>query len=63
MPTNLVKTERDERLWNKAELLAAKAGHAKDWKYVNGIYQKLKGSDDKPDTRLAALKERRRRKK
>ena len=43
MPTNVVKTKRDEHLWKKARARAAAEGHAKDWPYIMGIYQKMKG--------------------
>jgi 2-hydroxychromene-2-carboxylate isomerase len=43
MPANAVKSERDERLWSKAKAQAAKQGHAEDWDYVMGIYQRMKG--------------------
>jgi len=33
----------DERLWAKAKAQAAKQGRAKDWAYVMGIYQNMKG--------------------
>ena len=44
MPVNVVKTEEDERHWQKAKALAEQQGHSKDWAYVMGIYQKMKGS-------------------
>lgn len=43
MPTNLVHTKRDERLWNEAKKQAAKQGRAEDWAYVVGIFQRMKG--------------------
>ena len=43
MPTNLVKTKRDEHLWEKAKKIAAKEGREEDWAYINGIYQKMRG--------------------
>lgn len=45
MPTNVVKTERDERLWEKAKSSAAEQGHTEDWRYIMGIYKKMKGSE------------------
>lgn len=44
MPTNAVKTPRDEHLWSRAKEQAAKQGRAGDWAYVMGIYQRMKGS-------------------
>jgi hypothetical protein len=43
MPSNLVKTHRDEELWSKAKARAAEQGHKGDWAYINGIYQRMKG--------------------
>jgi len=43
MPANLVKTERDERLWEKAKRLAARQGHAGDWAYIVGIFKRMRG--------------------
>lgn len=42
MPVNVVKTKRDERLWNTAKQQAAKQGRKNDWQYVMGIYQRMK---------------------
>lgn len=44
MPSNIVKTERDERLWKKAKKIAADAGKAENYAYVNGVYQRMKKS-------------------
>jgi len=52
MPTNLVKTKRDEGLWSKAKAQAAKQGHAEDWAYVNGIYQRMQGGGSKKTASL-----------
>lgn len=43
MPTNAVKTARDEHLWTQAKQLARKQGRAKDYSYIMGIYQRSKG--------------------
>jgi len=43
MPTNLVHTEHDEKLWRQAKALAAKNGHKENWGYVVSIYQSMKG--------------------
>lgn len=43
MPVNVVKTPRQERLWREAKKQAAEQGHAEDWDYVMGIYQKMAG--------------------
>lgn len=42
MPANLVKTVRDERLWQAAKKIATQQGRAKDWAYIVGIFQRLK---------------------
>lgn len=47
MPVNLVKNPEEERLWERAKEQAAKAGHAKNWKYINSIFQTMKGSKKK----------------
>lgn len=41
MPTSLVKTPRDERLWQKAKDIADEAGHAENWAYVMGVYKRM----------------------
>jgi hypothetical protein len=38
-----VKTEKDEKLWQRAKKRAEEQGHAEDWAYVTGIYKKMKG--------------------
>lgn len=42
MPTNVVKTKRDEELWHRAKVLAAQQGRAEDYAYIMGIFKKLK---------------------
>lgn len=42
MPTNVVKTERDERLWAEAKAQAESQGRAEDWAYVMGIFQRMR---------------------
>lgn len=46
MPTNVVKTKRDEKIWNEAKQLARKQGKSESdsgfWALVMTIYQKLK---------------------
>jgi len=41
MPTSLVKTPRDERLWQKAKGIAEEAGHAENYAYIMGIYKRM----------------------
>jgi hypothetical protein len=41
MPTSLVRTPRDERLWQKAKDIADEAGHAENWAYVMGVYKRM----------------------
>ena len=42
MPTNVVKSKRDERLWKSAKHQAALQGHAGEWDYIMGIYKRMK---------------------
>ena len=55
MPTNLVKTESDERLWRQAKALAAKNGHKENWGYIVSIYQTMKGRDAAKQAALYCL--------
>jgi len=41
MPANIVKTPREERLWQKAKGIAEEAGHAEDWAYVTGVFKRM----------------------
>ena len=43
MPPGIVKTDRDEELWEKAKAMAAEQGHAEDWPYIVGIFKQMKG--------------------
>jgi len=43
MPTNVVKTSHDETLWNEAKVQASHEGHAGNYAYVMGIFQRMKG--------------------
>jgi len=47
MPSSLVKTERDEKLWQKAKFAAKKRGSDKNYALVNHIYQRMKAADKK----------------
>lgn len=49
MPSSIVKTKEDERLWDKAKDIAAEAGKKEEYDYIMGIYKKMN-----PD-RFAAL--------
>jgi hypothetical protein len=42
MPASVVRNLSDERKWKQAKRIAAQKGHAKDWKYVMGIFQRLR---------------------
>jgi len=55
MPTNLVRTKKDEELWSRAKARAAEQGHKEDWAYVNGIYQRMKGNTKKTASLLHAI--------
>jgi len=41
-PASVVRTARDERLWQMAKESAAQQGRARDWPYVMGIFQHMK---------------------
>jgi hypothetical protein len=41
MPTSLVKTPRDERLWQKAKDRAEEEGKADNYAYIMGIYKRM----------------------
>lgn len=43
MPTNMVKTPEDEKHWAKAKQIASDEGHEGDWKYVVGVYERMRG--------------------
>lgn len=42
MPTSIVKTKEDERLWKKAKKLADAQGRKEDYAYIVGIFKKMK---------------------
>jgi hypothetical protein len=56
MPANVVKTERDEHLWEKAKGLAKNAGKDKDYAYIMGIFKKMKGLEKSCDNMRKAEK-------
>lgn len=41
MPTSLIRTKEDERLWDKAKERAQEQGKAENWAYVMGIYKRM----------------------
>lgn len=41
MPTNVVKTKEDERLWQKAKARAKEQGKAENYAYIMGIYKNM----------------------
>lgn len=41
MPTNVVKTKEDERLWQKAKARAKEQGKADNYAYIMGIYKQM----------------------
>jgi hypothetical protein len=43
MPASVVKNKRDERLWDRAKVLATKQGHDGDYDYVMGVYKRMTG--------------------
>jgi hypothetical protein len=42
MPANVVKGKRQERLWRDAKRLAAQEGRGGDWKYIMGIFKRMR---------------------
>ena len=42
MPTNVVKTARDERLWKRAKEQASSEGKSGNYAYIMGIYKRMK---------------------
>lgn len=58
MPANVVKSERDEKLWNKAKKKAKEQGKGEDYAYIMGIYKKMKGdnSDNGDSEKEAAFR-------
>ena len=44
MPSNLVKSQRDEQLWNKAKSKAAEQNAKPNYALVNHIYQRMKAA-------------------
>ncbi len=42
MPTNVVKTKRDERLWSRAKARASSEGKSGNYAYIMGIYKRMK---------------------
>jgi len=53
MPSNVVDSERDEKLWQKAKGLAEEAGHKEDWPYVMGVYKRMKPDHQFKESTLA----------
>lgn len=47
MPVGVVKTPKDEELWQKAKEIAEKEGQGKNWAYIMGIYERMKGKNAK----------------
>lgn len=42
MPASVVKSAADERHWREAKAQAAEQGRAGSWKYVMGVFQRMK---------------------
>lgn len=49
MPSSVVKTKKDERLWARAKQIAAKANRADDYAYIMGIYKNMIGKSNPVD--------------
>lgn len=43
MPANVVKTQRDEHLWQRAKAQAAERGRGKDYAYIMGVFKRMSG--------------------
>jgi hypothetical protein len=41
MPSKLVKTEKDGKLWEKAKQIASDNGQEENWAYIMGVYKKM----------------------
>lgn len=41
MPASVVKTKREEELWERAKEVAAEAGEGENWAYIMGIFKKM----------------------
>lgn len=55
MPNNVVKTPRQEDLWNRAKKLASNEGHKEDYAYIMGIYKKMGGLDKSASSLIDGL--------
>ena len=55
MPVNMVEPG-EEKYWTKAKALAEKAGRAKDWKYIAGIFQRMTGKKSLDRVEVSDLK-------
>ncbi len=42
MPVNMVRSPHEEKMWQQAKAAAKREGHAKDWAYINGVFQRMK---------------------
>ena len=47
MPSNIVKTPKDEKLWDKAKASAEKQGGSANYALINHIYQRMKVASSK----------------
>jgi hypothetical protein len=54
MPTNVVKTPEDERLWQKAKARAKEQGKAENYAYIMGIYKQMNSDKFKSAQRVAS---------
>ena len=54
MPTNVVKTPEDERLWQKAKARAKEQGKAENYAYIMGIYKSMNSDKFKSAQRVAS---------
>jgi uncharacterized protein (DUF2267 family) len=66
MPSNVVKTKRDERLWKEAKKQAKEQGKAKNWRYIMGVFERMRdrvGGKKVADMAASALKKAAKKKK
>lgn len=55
MPTSIIKTKEDERLWEKAKARAIEEDQEENWAYVMGIYKKMNPKRFKSGTAFEEL--------
>lgn len=56
MPTNVVKTPRQEKLWEEAKASAEKQGKGKNYAYIMGIFKQMGGLKEASDAEFLTEK-------